>query len=110
MPREIGLFRATHRACTAASAMLPCSIVDAFAAEGGAFTGNPAAVVVLGAAAPGAWAPRSPCEGAHWPEDAYLLAVAKEFNLSETAYVAALPAADGADAAALPRFSHHVEP
>ena len=84
--------------------MLPCSIVDAFAAEGGAFTGNPAAVVVLGAAAPGAWAPRSPCEGAHWPEDAYLLAVAKEFNLSETAYVAALPAADGADAAALPRF------
>ncbi len=48
---------------------VPLFQVDAFAP--GPFTGNPAAVVVL----------------AQWPDDATLLAVAAENNLSETAFI-----------------------
>jgi PhzF family phenazine biosynthesis protein len=54
---------------TGQGAGLPIFIVDAFAER--PFTGNPAAV----------------CRLAAWPDDALLLAIADEMNLSETAFV-----------------------
>lgn len=54
----------------------PIFIVDAFAMK--PFGGNPAAVVLLD-------------EDAMDPSDAYLLAVAREMNLSETAFIAPRP-------------------
>ena len=55
----------------------PYFVVDAFASE--VFAGNPAAVVLLDA----------------WPADAWLQAVAAEFNLSETAFLGPDPADAG---------------
>jgi PhzF family phenazine biosynthesis protein len=57
--------------------MQPFYLVNAFTSE--AFAGNPAAGVLL--------------SGADWPEDAWMLGVAAQFNLSETAF--ALPRGDG---------------
>lgn len=54
---------------------VPMHQVDAFArSTSGRFTGNPAAVVLLP-------------KGCSWPDDATLVAIAGENNLSETAYV-----------------------
>ncbi|MHB8873649.1 MAG: PhzF family phenazine biosynthesis protein [Myxococcaceae bacterium] len=58
---------------------LPLYQVDAFAAA--AFAGNPAAVMPLDA----------------WPDDPTLLAIAQENNLSETAFLVALPPGGPAD-------------
>lgn len=57
---------------------IPVEVVDAFTVAGTAFTGNPAAVVRLDAWAPEEW----------------LASVAREMNLSETAFL--VPRADGA--------------
>jgi Phenazine biosynthesis-like protein len=57
------------RAVSERPAGLPFFVVDAFAER--AFAGNPAAVCLLAA----------------WPDDALLLAIAGEMNLSETAFI-----------------------
>mmetsp|Transcript_30816 Transcript_30816/g.100346 ORF Transcript_30816/g.100346 Transcript_30816/m.100346 type:complete len:310 (+) Transcript_30816:865-1794(+) len=57
---------------SAAVAQEPFSIIDAFTPK--AYGGNPAAVVLLSG-------------GAEWPTDERLLLVAREFNLSETAFL-----------------------
>lgn len=85
--------RACAVACRAASGassrLLDFLVVDAFAGE--AFSGNPAAVVLL--------------EG-EWPPDRFLAAVAAEFNLSETAFVLR---AEGGGAFGLRWFTPTVE-
>lgn len=57
------------------------SIIDAFTDR--PFSGNPAAVCLL--------------DGTDWPEERWMRQVAREMNLSETAFVRPLPAGDEAD-------------
>lgn len=73
-PLEIAELADLPLACHTMSTSWPYHVVDAFTTQ--PFSGNPAAVVVLE-------------QDSSWPEDAILLNVAAEFNLSETAYVLA---------------------